>query len=224
MDCSQIAEQEVADRYVLGQLDAEEAERFEDHYMSCNRCAEGLERAEVLARGFKHLAAEELAKIQVAGTTIAWWRQRKFWFSAGTAAAVAVLAMPFLTHNPTISPTASNRVNTPVIYLQPERSAAAAPGRQLASPIDGGPLIVVLELDPPFYDTYRVTVESLEGPVWSTQGLKLGERESLTLSLASDLLTPGDYRLRLETESGQGQPISVGLFTFRILADLSRTP
>ncbi len=219
MDCSQIAEQQVADRYVLGQLNAEEAERFEDHYMSCETCAGDLERAETMARGFKHLAAEELAKVQVASATIAWWRQRRFWVPAGTVAAMAVIAMPFFKSMLTTSAHDLSRVNTPIIYLQPERSATSAPSRQLELPSDGGPLVVVLELDPPFYDVYQATVESSGEPIWSALDLKLGERESLTLSLASELLSPGDYLLRLQAESEPGQPVSVGLFTFRILAD-----
>lgn len=53
----------IADRYVLGTLAADEADRFEEHYLSCQECLGRLERAEALQRGLKRAAAEDAARI-----------------------------------------------------------------------------------------------------------------------------------------------------------------
>jgi len=39
---------EVADLYVVGRLDGEAARAFEDHYLTCPRCAEEVQRAQNL--------------------------------------------------------------------------------------------------------------------------------------------------------------------------------
>lgn len=216
MDCNLVADQQLADRYVLDQLSAEEAERFEDHYMACETCTADLERAEIMAGGFKRFGAEELAKVQVAAASVAWWQRRQVWAPAGAALAAAlaaVFALPLFSGRPP----ADSRVNTPVVYLQPERSESAAPSRQLSRPVDGGPLVLVLELDPPFYTSYQAAVERDGEVLWQAETLELGERDSVTLSLASNLLASGDHLLRLSATSEAGLPVSVGHFAFRIL-------
>jgi hypothetical protein len=61
MDHSYIDEQQVAERYVLGQLSQEEAKRFEEHYLHCQQCLDRLEAAEGMQRGMQRVAAEEAA-------------------------------------------------------------------------------------------------------------------------------------------------------------------
>ena len=94
-----------------------------------------------------------------------------------------------------------------------------APSRQIR-PSDGHvPIVLVLELDPPFYAAYRAVVEREGRQIWQGRGLELGERDTLTLSLDPRLLTPGDYLLRLLAASPEGGgEVEAGRFTFRILA------
>src|SRR5207253_4021188 len=56
MDHIYVEENQIADRYVKGTLPAEEAERFENHYLSCPECLDRLELAESVQRGFKRMA------------------------------------------------------------------------------------------------------------------------------------------------------------------------
>ena len=43
MDCSRVIRDEIADRYVAGRLNADDAAAFEEHYFTCPRCFEEME-------------------------------------------------------------------------------------------------------------------------------------------------------------------------------------
>lgn len=70
MDHTYVEENQIADRYVMGTLPAEEAERFESHYLSCPECLDRLELAESVQRGFKRMAGQDAAVHQLA--VVAW--------------------------------------------------------------------------------------------------------------------------------------------------------
>jgi hypothetical protein len=63
MDHTYIEENQVADRYVQGTLPADEAERFENHYLSCPECLDSLDLAESVQRGFRRAATQDAEKI-----------------------------------------------------------------------------------------------------------------------------------------------------------------
>jgi hypothetical protein len=63
MEHEHIENGHVADRYLQGKLTPEEADRFEEHYLSCQECLGRLERAERLQRGLKRAAAEDAARL-----------------------------------------------------------------------------------------------------------------------------------------------------------------
>jgi putative zinc finger protein len=65
MDHAYIEEQQLVDRYVLGTLPADEAERFEEHYLSCPECLDRLALAESMERGFKRAATQDAARLTV---------------------------------------------------------------------------------------------------------------------------------------------------------------
>jgi hypothetical protein len=62
MDHTYVEEHQIADRYVMGTLPAEEAERFENHYLSCPECLDRLELTESVQRGFKRMAGQDSEK------------------------------------------------------------------------------------------------------------------------------------------------------------------
>src|SRR4051812_21972216 len=63
MDHTYVEENQIADRYVMGTLPAEEAERFENHYLSCPECLDRLELTESVQRGFKRMAGQDVAQL-----------------------------------------------------------------------------------------------------------------------------------------------------------------
>jgi multidrug efflux pump subunit AcrA (membrane-fusion protein) len=97
MDHDYIEQNHIADRYVMGKLPPEEADRFEEHYLSCQACVDRLERAEALQGGLKRAAAEDavrLAAVRRAGLFAALAGSRRLGF--GLAALCAVLLLPSL--------------------------------------------------------------------------------------------------------------------------------
>lgn len=87
MNHGYIEEHEVVERYLLGQLAPEEAESFEEHYLSCQECLDRLELTESMERGFKRAAGQDAAAAvrQLAAAT---------WFSRlGRARQAATLLM-----------------------------------------------------------------------------------------------------------------------------------
>ncbi len=70
MDHIYVEENQIADRYVMGTLPADEAERFENHYLSCPECLDRLELAESVQRGFKRMAGQDAVVRQLA--VVAW--------------------------------------------------------------------------------------------------------------------------------------------------------
>jgi hypothetical protein len=74
MDHIYVEENQIADRYVMGTLPAEEAERFENHYLSCPECLDRLELTESVQRGFKRMAGQDAAKLAAAHqlAVVAW--------------------------------------------------------------------------------------------------------------------------------------------------------
>lgn len=65
MDHTRIEEEQIVDRYVLGTLPADEAARFEEHYLSCPECLDRLALAESMERGFKRAASQDAARLTV---------------------------------------------------------------------------------------------------------------------------------------------------------------
>src|SRR4051794_16643358 len=57
MDHAYIDDQQVAERYLLGQLPPAEAARFEEHSLACAECLDRLEAAEKLRLGLRAVAA-----------------------------------------------------------------------------------------------------------------------------------------------------------------------
>jgi hypothetical protein len=107
MDHTYVEENQVADRYVMGTLPAEEAERFEDHYLSCPDCLDRLELTESVERGFKRMAGQEAAKLATAHqlAVVAWLarlgRMRQLGVLLAALLVVAVLPMGVEIHKAT---------------------------------------------------------------------------------------------------------------------------
>jgi len=100
MNHTYIEEHQIADRYVMGTLPPEEAEIFEDHYLSCPQCLDRLELAESMQRGFKRAAGQDAARLVAARqlALVAWLARLSRSRQAATLLlallVVAVVALP----------------------------------------------------------------------------------------------------------------------------------
>ncbi|HEY7215484.1 MAG TPA: zf-HC2 domain-containing protein [Thermoanaerobaculia bacterium] len=273
MDHTHVEAQEVVDRYVMGKLSAEEAERFEEHYLSCPECLDRLELAESMQRGFKRAAGQDVARLAAARqlALVAWLSR------LGRSRQMAVLAMAVLViailpaglalreigerdrelarereRSAAGSQSAAEagklraelqtsrrdlarerearasaaeqlaqarqpQANVPILFLDAERGAGE-PSVRLRLPSKPGWIVLALTIDPPYQPSYRVILRDAKGrEVWRGGDLRLDERDSLSLSLPSTLLAPGDYTLAVEGLAPGRQPAAAGRFAFRVL-------
>jgi Putative zinc-finger len=108
--------------------------------------------------------------------------------------------------------------NVPILFLNAERGAGTEPTHRLRLPRAPGWIVLALELDPPHQPSYRAVLRDAKGrELWRGEGLRLNEMESLSLSLPSTLLAPGDYTLTIEGLPSGGRPAAAGRFMFRVL-------
>ncbi len=72
MDHTYIDEHLVLDRYLQGELQPEDAVRFEQHFLDCKRCLDRLELYEKLQQGVKTSARSGASPVGTAGRVIFW--------------------------------------------------------------------------------------------------------------------------------------------------------
>lgn len=108
-------------------------------------------------------------------------------------------------------------VNTPIVTLGPERSAGVEPSVRLTLPEDVAWVVLALEVEPPEASSYRVALENpADEVVWRGTGLVPDALGTVNLSVPTEILTPGVWSLRLETEPDAGSPAPAGRFAVRI--------
>ena len=104
----------------------------------------------------------------------------------------------------------SPQANVPILFLSTERSGSTAgePSRQVRLPRAPGWIVLALEIGAPHQPSYRAVLrDAAGGEIWRGEGLRLSEMETLSLSLPSTLLAPGDYTVAVDGHR----------FTFRAL-------
>jgi anti-sigma factor RsiW len=108
--------------------------------------------------------------------------------------------------------------NFPILSLNAERGAGSPgeePTQQVRRPA-AGPIILNLAIDLPF-PSYRAVLRDRQGrEVWRWKDLQLNGSETLTLSVPTRLVSPGDYTLSVEGLAPHGKPAAAGRFTFRV--------
>ena len=250
MDHRYIEEHHIVDRFLMGRLDAAEAERFQDHSMSCAECLDNLALAEKLQRGMRDAFAGDVGRV-APGPSM----RRPAWYAQGwlAAAAVVVLAVTAgmlvsrLNRANTVlddmrhrlaeresqlarmeqhlAASAQPRANVPLYRMSPER-ALVQPDREPSwlIPVPEEPqwLVLVLNTAMPGGGPFEGRIfKSEKETLWQGTGLLADHAGDVTVGLRSDQLPPGDYHLVL-TQHQEGRPsVTVARFYFRVTdADL----
>lgn len=108
------------------------------------------------------------------------------------------------------------QVNTALFSLGLVRSAEAAAANRVELGSDPEWIVLSLELPAVEHTTYRATLVDAGGAtLWQGDGLEPTASDTLTISLYSTLLEPGDYTLRLEGVQG-GRVAPAGAIPFRV--------
>ncbi|MEM7586511.1 MAG: zf-HC2 domain-containing protein [Acidobacteriota bacterium] len=217
----EIDDQAVAENYVAGKLTPAEVAEFEEHYLNCPACIQAVEDAERLQRGLARAAAEDIATQQTILATV--WRALRT--GPGVALLLGLLVVGLLpaglawqrandlgvdleTARQELADERRPRVNTPILSLAPTR-AGEQPLQQISLLAEPEWIVLAIELGDTARPRYAAELIRIEGPqIWQSQDLEPSYRGTLTLSLHSSLLPPGNYLLSLE---GDGQELSFPL-------------
>lgn len=106
MDCDFIVRDDLAERYLRGELSAADQEAYELHFFECQRCFGELSSLQAIQDAMREIpAVAPAAKKRIAWNP--WWR----WLSTGAVAASLVGVVLLLQHRaPVLEPTATNQL------------------------------------------------------------------------------------------------------------------
>ena len=80
MDHAYIDANALAERYVMGQLSADERERFEEHFVECASCQQHIEASRGLREGFRVIGDNRITPVIKPGTRN--WVRPVMWMAA----------------------------------------------------------------------------------------------------------------------------------------------
>lgn len=90
------------------------------------------------------------------------------------------------------------QANVAILFLGTERGGEE-PSQQVSLSEAPGWIVLELAIDPPYRPSYRAILRDPKGrEIWRGEGFKRNARDSLTLSLPSALLAPGDYAVEVD--------------------------
>ena len=109
----------------------------------------------------------------------------------------------------------------PVFALNIVRSAdpnSSQPANQISVPRLASSVILALELEgDPDVRSYRATISTVDHRiVWSAKDLKPQSKDTLRVTLRSNLIKPDDYQLTLEGLTKEGNYVAQGKYSFRV--------
>ena len=107
----------------------------------------------------------------------------------------------------------------PVFALNIVRSAnSSQPTNQISIPRSASSIVLSLDLEgDPDVRSYRATISTADNRViWVAKDLKPQSKDTLKVTLKSDLMKPNDYQLALEGLTREGNYVSQGKYHFRV--------
>lgn len=266
MDHTYIDDHQIAERYLMGRLDPEEREAFEEHTMVCAECLERLELAAGLRSGLQQTAALAVVRTGLLAALARLGRSRGMALAFTVLLLVALLPSGLLLRqvrqqqrelaraaHPAPDPRkeaelqsarkalADQRLqaaqekerlqgelsralrpqaNTPILTLAPERSAPGPrpPAQRIELPRGPGWIVLALDLEAAEYPRYQIRLRGPGGALlWQGDGFEPDPQGTLTLSLPSTLLQPGDLTVEVDGLPANGKPVRAARFAFRAI-------
>lgn len=223
MDHHLAVKQQMAERYIFGELSEAERDDFEEHLADCTRCGEDVKAAQIFAANSYAVFREEALAVDTdavrEGSRAPWWRMK--WvlaFSGGLNVALAgaalyafVALVPLLRHE--VQTLQAPRVSESFSLAGTTRSA-----RPVYTVPRNGSATFRLDL-PEQFDAYTCDIGGgSNDAARKTYNLRIaGSRETLDLTIPVAGLDPGDYNVTIRgLRGGQSQLLSD--FVLRVLS------
>lgn len=200
MDHADATATQTTERYLLGELNAEETSAFEEHYFDCHLCAEDVRAGNALFEGGRRLVREEREQERPVAPVAQIkehprWRR---WIPAAAAAMFAYLTMvPLLMRGPVPMPVVE--LGQPIHAPAPELRDGAAGSITVTGK---EPVLFSVPATEENHQSYQVRLLDPAGNVLRTR--VVNQQETLDpLSLTIHGVEPGVYHLSISA----GQPL-----------------
>ncbi len=208
MDHSQAIETQAAERYLLGELSASEAEDFEQHYFECTDCAEAVESGGAFIANARAVLGRPSrpapASPPVPRTPFRFLSLQPQWaFALASAAAVAFAGIA-LYQGAIVIPRLEHLLANPVI-LPAIQLAGASRGEAAPIRVPRGVPFVPLSADiPPDVRSaqYRCVLTRAGQNVFAVTGPAPVDAQPITVLVPAGKLSSGDYELTIFGENG----------------------
>lgn len=205
----------MVERYLQGRLTPDEAQAFEEAYLSDPALLDELQLTDRLREGIRDAAAAgelgEPASAATASARASRWRAT--FGSVPYAAAATVLlgvslvfSAALLVENRGLEQASGPESRAAPTRLLPLVSVRGDAANRLEAPPAGEWAVLLVDAGFTDYDDYRATLtRSAGGEVAALEGLSPSYDGRVGLGVPGSALTPGDYELRLEGRSGDGE-------------------
>lgn len=158
-DCNSVATNDLAEKYLLGELGAAEQEAYELHYFECERCLVELQQLQAIQAVLRESPLQVVAA-PTAPRQARWRRQRSWVGAMALAASIAGVALLVVSEQreqvaATRAAPAGPRVTTSPVATPPQVARAALESSPVkpsaAAPRRGEVLARLARVDPPRY-------------------------------------------------------------------------
>lgn len=226
----QIEDEEIIERYVRNQLEAEERKAFEEHYFGCDDCFEKLQAMEHFVAGVRD-AARRGVLAAPAPESVSAWRIGSWWMPAFVVSAVAAVLLAaaagwqYFVEMPKLRGQLSQsaaglraeqqaraaleqqlqgglraEVNVPLVMLQATRDIQAPPS-EATLPAGAARLVLWIDVGSGHYRTYRLEIYgAADRPIETLEHLTRNSYGALAVGLPAEQLQPGEFRIKLSGE------------------------
>lgn len=217
MDHAQALETMAAERYLLGELPAPEADDFERHFFECTECATAVESGTQLIAGMQEeLAGRPRVPAPAAPRRFRWWMERGW---ALAAAAAVILLGVALYQGAVVIPGLRRDLNRAAV-LPAFQLAGASRGEAMRIQIPAGAPFLALAADVPpvpAFPQYECALRSGSETVFQVTAPAPAEGQPITILVPAKRLRSGEYDLVITgrgTAAGENDPTSHHTFHF----------
>ncbi len=218
MEMDQMAKDQTIERYLLKQMDDDEASDFEAYFLSNRECLEQLEMTSKLYDGLKHSEKTKQSSVATvknrlpASNDDVWWRKKlPVW-------ATAAMLLVFMT--PSVYLYQENKEYTlpqstlSVISL-PVSTTRSAEKSETIIELSGGRTIFSVYLDTELegmsFPNYQFSIRKLSSTSkeWKSSKLMLDINDMLYVDLGTSFLTWGEYEYNILGRENNSVPIII---------------
>lgn len=213
MEHGEAMQSAAAERYILGELNAAEADSFEEHFFDCRECADEVRTGAAFLEGGRKLVRQEKeAPVPAPVISLTERRERRAWLPAAVAAVLLLgIGTPLIVQQVN---DARPAIDIPSVHML-QASTRAADG-DIPS-VRAGDIVYVDVLGEPSYARYELRVLDPKGQAFLTRPVT-PEQVKNSLPLVLRGWGPGTYELVIVGMDPAGQYAEISRHRFTVKA------